>query len=287
MSDQRLQKILSEWQVWYISPPVKPQLVRELSKGRSHQSWLVRAEKLNYVIKLDNTNSRSLAHPLSQELAIQKVVAAYDLSPNVIYSGDDFSVSAFIVSKNTSIDFKDWISVGVELKKIHSLKVEVPKIDLYQHSENYWYKLSVTPKALEALRHVMWALLSQLELTRVQWGLCHHDLNRENLIFSQAGPVFIDWEYAAINHPYFDLATLKLHLTSEEYSFVLQGYTGLPEQVYSSNEKLDLALLTKYCCVVCYLEALWWAVTDVDAEEYQMSLAKLQEYIKFIPAVGR
>lgn len=45
--------------------------------------------------------------------------------------------------------------------------------------------------------------------------LCHNDLTRDNVLQSRSGPVAIDWEYAGIGSPWFDIAAALADLSTE------------------------------------------------------------------------
>lgn len=66
--------------------------------------------------------------------------------------------------------------------------------------------------------------------------LCHNDLNPKNVIFSEDVKL-IDWEYAALNDRYFDLAAVSVEfkLSTQEENYFLKNYFG-SEEVFSIDK---------------------------------------------------
>ncbi|WP_227765584.1 choline kinase family protein [Zhaonella formicivorans] len=96
---------------------------------------------------------------------------------------------------------------------------------------------------------------------------CHNDPLCENWLDDNKNFYLIDWEYAGMNDPMFDLGALSLEasLTPEQERFLLTEYYGrdITEQEYGS------LVINKFLC-----DALWsyWAVLQIatgkSREEY-------------------
>jgi thiamine kinase len=270
MTNFELFKALSTWQSWSIPLYQKPIVIGELTAGNSHQSWRVKSGGHEFVIKCNNPSSRILSQTLEQELLCQRIAAAEGLAPEVVFDCDRFFVSRFIEAEIDAL-VTNWLSVGSRLKKIHSLKVQLPSFDVVAHVERYWQQINkLACSEVSLLSEVcskMDLILPSVRCDQSELVLCHHDLNNSNVIFANTKPVFIDWEYAAPNHPYFDLATLQLRLAKDDYQQVIIGYgMGEPEMVK----------MNQYLCLVSYLEVLWWTIIDAKSTSLKKSFLQLQ-----------
>ncbi|MEL7566249.1 MAG: phosphotransferase, partial [Dehalobacterium sp.] len=88
---------------------------------------------------------------------------------------------------------------------------------------------------------------------------CHNDTLPENWIVGDDKLYLIDWEYAGMNDPNFDLAALSLEnsLSEEEERIFLSEYYGGE----ISEENYGRVVINKYLCD--YLWALW-SVLQID-----------------------
>ncbi len=91
--------------------------------------------------------------------------------------------------------------------------------------------------------------------------LCHNDLLPANLIDDGKRLWLVDWEYAGIGHPLFDLANLAANaaLDDEPESALLAAYRG-------QAEPRDLAELRTFRAVSLLREALWATIQTVDSD---------------------
>lgn len=269
---------LSTWRSWSIALSQEPTVVGVLTAGNSHQSWRVKSGVDEFVIKCNNPSSRLLSQTLKQELLCQRLVAESNLAPDVVFASENFFVSRYIQAK-IEPTVQDWFLVGSRLKKIHSIKIQLPVFDVVVHVNRYWQEITKLAEfdisLLAEVRSQMALILTSVRCRQAESVLCHHDLNSSNVIFAPSGPIFIDWEYAAPNHPYFDLATLQSQLATDDYHQVTKGY-GVDE--------LESVRMNQYLCLVKYLEVLWWAIIDAESASFRQSLQQLQVQLGSVPA---
>ncbi|MEM7279419.1 MAG: phosphotransferase, partial [Pseudomonadota bacterium] len=119
--------------------------------------------------------------------------------------------------------------LGIALSQLHALKRPSQSLDLRQWAESYCRGLD-EPKltVAKAWFEQMDGLLS--ELASSQSCLCHNDLVAENMIYGRK-LIFVDWEYAMANDPYFDLAVVCAHHSLDETAsrVLLESYCGLAD----------------------------------------------------------
>ena len=97
--------------------------------------------------------------------------------------------------------------------------------------------------------------------------LCHNDLHPENVLFNDQIQ-FIDWEYASLNLPYFDLAYAIEHfqMNKSEIGYFISEYS-------ESIQDIDLDTINKYRKLSKYVTLIWLLILD---KYYTMSSSETE-----------
>ena len=97
--------------------------------------------------------------------------------------------------------------------------------------------------------------------------LCHNDLHPENVLFNNRIQ-FIDWEYASLNLPYFDLAYAIEHfqMNKSEIGYFISEYS-------ESIQDIDLDTINKYRKLSKYVTLIWLLILD---KYYTMSSSETE-----------
>jgi thiamine kinase-like enzyme len=99
--------------------------------------------------------------------------------------------------------------------------------------------------------------------------LCHQDLLFENMIRTASGIVVVDWEYARLADPAYDLAvfTTTYSVNDHQRKMLLDAYrstdSGLPERILYYEK------------VYALIEILWWQIKGRRLDEQIQKLAGL------------
>lgn len=103
-------------------------------------------------------------------------------------------------------------------------------------------------------------LLSGLKIPLVS---SHNDLVLENILIDKAGDIrLIDWEYASMATPYWDLATL-----CNDAKFNLKQSKQILDEYQIENTSLELEILMEYQFLLKVLTTCWMAAfTEIDLE---------------------
>ena len=106
---------------------------------------------------------------------------------------------------------------------------------------------------------------------------CHNDLAAENWIYDGTKMWLIDWEYAGIGNPMFELACLSGHcfLTTEMEKELIRCYQG-----HYTDETMRKLKMFK---VVSLLRGVCWglietAISDLNVDYHQYAADKLEAY---------
>ena len=97
--------------------------------------------------------------------------------------------------------------------------------------------------------------------------LCHNDLHPENVLFNDRIQ-FIDWEYASLNLPYFDLAYAIEHfqMNKSEIGYFISEYS-------ESIQDIDLDTINKHRKLSKYVTLIWLSILD---KYYTMSSSETE-----------
>lgn len=107
------------------------------------------------------------------------------------------------------------------------------------------------PDGLEAIAQSLIEELSEEPSSSP--ALCHSDLHVQNLLIAPGGaPVILDWEYAHISDPWWDLAGWACNgdLTAERGELLLRHYLGREPTPAQAGRLRRLAWLYDYVCLL-------------------------------------
>lgn len=234
---------LLNWCEWNLPITRKPSLIRELTVGRTNQSYLIEADKQLWVLRINAINSKVLGIDRQREKVILENASLESLAPKILYCSVEHGVliTEFIDGEHwQAADLKDTDKLFLlmeTLHRIHTLNVSTKLFDYRQHAENYWQQLlhrNITVS--DKLHHQRDELLQMLVHVPGSNIICHHDPTPQNIIFSSDKLYFLDWEYAAPGWPAFDFAALSTEWNIPINKLALQ--TGIDTE--EINEALSL-----------------------------------------------
>ena len=243
---------------------------RYLSDGITNENYWISLNNKQYVLRLNTPDSARLGLNRQLETLIMKKVSELKLIPKILFQNDypSFRLSKWITGTAWTKDsFKQRINLNrlaETLKQLHALPhLEFPTIDLLARLEHYRSMiqqrhgqlpdiekqlLSKTIKSYSNLRNSMTPCL------------CHNDLSAANILELQPNNhsqlCFLDWEYAAVNEPLFELAVICIinELSDADKNYLLQAYMG-------SNQAQNVSLTFDYWCwFYKYISLLWGLV---------------------------
>ena len=244
-----LESVLQQWQTWDAPLQSQPRLLRELTDGLSHQSFLVADGPRRFVVRVENPLNRQLA--LDRKRELHWLTSTGALSPQPVWFDEHTLVC-------TCIDLPHWqppqhlVQIGKTLAQLHQLPCNDSPLDLIQHLNAYWQQLPSAPDSKVLHQRMLDLTQRALQLNPARC-LCHNDLIPANMLVDVSGCVLLDWEYAAVNAPGFDLATLAEHgaLHNDNLIQLLQTYAG---DAYIDDLRTQTDAFRP---VVRYLEWLW------------------------------
>ncbi|MBD3648511.1 MAG: phosphotransferase, partial [Pseudomonadales bacterium] len=163
-------------------------------------------------------------------------------------------------------------AVGRLFTEIHQIEMDID-IDtrLNPIDQAVWYRDQLADNIPAAVDRCYDEIVTGSPTSSSQYCLCHHDLLPENILDTPSGPVVLDWEYASLGEPAFDLAVFieGCRLNDPSRRALLDSYQGP-----ASLEHIDY-----YCGLYRLIEVLWWLLKDPGEPDIPGKIERLQQHL--------
>jgi thiamine kinase-like enzyme len=191
-------------------------------QGYCNENYVIHSEEKRYILRkfVRRDVDRKFEFKV-QQMAFEEGIAA---EPLLLDEENALAVSAYLEGTHKNrLEKNDLHQFAEVLKKVHTLNIEKDPIEL--------------ETLLETKSKAVKDAFSTLESFPSEYVLCHNDLNPRNVLFSKKIQL-IDWEDAAINDRYFDLASVcvEFNLDKENEAYFLRRY--FTEEIEINEVKL-------------------------------------------------
>ena len=233
----------------------------QLSDGPTNTSYLLEQAGAQYVLRLDKPDVVNLGLNRSNEMQVCQVVADGGLAPEPLY----FDPLAGIYLRRY-LPGRSWVVADLDspgnlerlarlIRELHKLTPVGATFDPLAAARRYAMQLG--SELSRSILHRVEKLMQQIAADSMGPALCHNDLVCDNVLEGER-LMLIDWEYAGIGDPFFDLAVVVQHHGLDEKSMhdFLQAYLKRPA---SAQETRHLGLQCNF--YQCLLE-LWEQIVD-------------------------
>lgn len=232
-----------------------------LEGGIANHSWLVGSAAGEWVVRVAGGADARLGVNRVAELQAQRAAAALGFAPAVVHAepAAGVLVSEFVAGRTlarTDLESPPLLAaLGARLAELHAQPPPrgVRRLDLHASLAHF---LELAPRAPGPLER-------ELLAARLRWALashapgasafCHNDLHHRNII-AAGRLMFVDWEYAGVGDPLFELAAvIRYHdLNPAERAALLTAHGG----------SFKPAAVDSMCLVFDCLHALWLDAAD-------------------------
>jgi thiamine kinase-like enzyme len=213
-----------------------------LDGGITNRNYRVRLGFSDYVIRLPGKDTSLLGIDRAAERIANQAAAGLGIAPAVAVADDEFLVTRFIECRPVSAAelASDPGDAARALRAFHDRGPQLPtRFWVPQLVEDYAAIVlsrggSLPPSYVHARETA--ARISRAR-TLVEGVSCHNDLLTANLIRSSAGELLlVDWEYAGLGDPFFDLGNLSINNDFDDDADrrLLTAYLGRPPDRGSS-----------------------------------------------------
>jgi thiamine kinase len=249
-SRRRLTQALSTWKDWKHPPASEPGVISQLG-GYTNESFHVSDTLKDWVVRINSTKPDAGINRHNELLAIE-AANSIGIAPGIAHNTNSFLVTEYLQCDKPTVD--DLAAIGKLFNRIHALDVNAKPMDLAQHLSNYYG--AITPDLDISSCYAKFSKLPTPRCaTRV---LCHQDMTLENLLKCDQQIFVIDWEFAHLSDPAYDLAVFSYTagLTQDQFTLLLENYSR--EDHYAREEDNLLERITYYELFYALIEILWW-----------------------------
>jgi aminoglycoside phosphotransferase (APT) family kinase protein len=175
-------------------------------------------------------------------LRVQRLAADAGIAPRIVHVDEArrATTSAFVVDRSFPLFYRDprthdeaLLALGRMVRRVHALPIpeDAETQDPATFLSGVWAGLhpafTLPPFAVDAVQRVLDVQAPAREREPV---LSHNDMNPSNLVYDGEGLLLFDWETAAPNDPFYDLAVLSVFLRMDEATCqrMLAAYDDAP-----------------------------------------------------------
>jgi hypothetical protein len=181
--------------------------VRALGAGLISETYRVARDGVAYTLKIAMEQRPDLHLDLPWEVRVLEGAASVGLAPRLVYCDLD---GAVLLTRWAAAP-ANLEKIAALLRRVHALAVPMParQVIPLQWIAIYDEALSrrTAPSSDPALRRAALSRTESLaELPRTVGVVCHSDLHAMNVIQAGDSLILLDWEYAHVTDPLWDLA---------------------------------------------------------------------------------
>lgn len=256
-----LTPVLSRVPAWRDRTDIKTTF---LSGGITNQNYRVDVGSESFVIRLGGAKTVLLGIDRANEYAATRVAAGIGVAPEVMdfIQPEGYLIARFIRGREIPVDemreSKTLQAVAHTLKKIHALPPLRATFSPFQVVRDYDQLarengVTTFPENYAWLRASMDEIEQSLNRAAVPAVFCHNDLLNGNFLRDEQNQIrILDWEYAGMGDPFFDLANFSAHheLRDDQISTFLAAYFGDTTPQQFAHLKLQQAMSD-------FREAMW------------------------------
>jgi len=242
---------IDNWQAWGFTQA--PRLVRQFDSGENHQCWLIQSEGKQWVVK-------RFEHSFEQALQGQQLANDQNLAPLVNVARKPWLLMEFIEHetkfKPTNHQLK---SIAASLAELHGISESSFRFDLLEFANGYLDSVS----NFERIKHQeMLIALDYFVNDTTPWCFCHNDLVLENIVIEANRTRFLDWEFAGLNNPWFDIAAILVYadLSADQTTEFLNAYGANVSSPWSNKQ--GRAIFWSAQVSLLWLDLIWHAARD-------------------------
>ena len=203
-----LEAAIDNWRHWdtgkdsRISGP--PKVDKQLVGGLTNEDFLVASGDLRAVVRVNSATTDALGISREREHRLLTVLQPSGCVPRLLFSDSEVQVTQLIEGRHlTRDDLKDRVILDhLEncIERIQSYSVDCMTKRNYKSYINLYSDQVPNFDGLSEIE----SAASLIDMGEWEPVIGHHDLILENIIWSNKGMFFIDWEYAHLGHPLID-----------------------------------------------------------------------------------
>ena len=236
--------------------PGQDVLVERLGGGITNHNFKVTVGDDAFVLRVGGKGTVLLGIDRGHEHEATRVAASLGIGPEVVSFADGCLVTRFIDGRPVPPEELDPATAGATIRTVHDGPAIPGRFDSFRVVETYHdtaeaHGVSIPSAYTEASRRA-----AEIEATRAGAPLrpCHNDLLNANFLHDGVRLRIVDWEYAGMGDPFFDLGNFAANheLDEDGERSLLEGYGEAGEEA--------LATLRTMRFMSDFREAMWGVV---------------------------
>jgi thiamine kinase len=260
--------------------------------GKVNRSFLVRTRRGRFVVRLNENTGADPGLDRVRELALHTIAAGAGIAPPVVYSSPDHScfitdyVDGRLWTPHYFTRMRDLRALGLRLGALHALSPPaMARFDPMATARRYAATIiRGDPSEVDRMDNLLEKGDRAFERSgSAQRAACivHSDLHHGNVLTAER-IYFIDWEYAHLGDPLFDLAcVIGYYPRAVSHGELLLKASGLEAQGATEAE------LTELTRVFNLLTFLWYRarrlIRSVTATDLQLEATALRRMLTLAP----
>ena len=264
-------EILDDWALWGVMDErPSPAMFTPLLGGLTNLSYLINVKGRRFTLRVEGENSKELGIDRNVELSVHDALIHSGVTPNIVFHNPSkhYWIREYVdghMPTKSNITLKQISSMVEVLSSVHQLdtRIQLPVISLKKRSFNLLSVLCQSGYLNKSQSHQINSILVGMpefptdgpcELDDL--ALCHMDPTLKNWIFSEDEKLWlIDWEYAGLGHPLWDIAVLVDEIPFERCieDIVLSAYN-------KSFKHFSITELERAIKQIGVVSWLWYAI---------------------------
>lgn len=201
-------------------------IVKRLLGGMSHFTYHIQAKDIDYTIRLIG-KAGNLYVDRVEELENIKRIIPLGLNNETVFfdTKTGVKIAKYIPGTVlTELDIMDHLpKIAQTLKKLHNSKIEPFKdYELKKRLERYESYINCRSEKYLELKS-KWFQMYEEVYQKYPKVFCHNDAQRSNMVRANNQLYLLDWEYAALNDPYYDIASFG-NVKFDDALMLLEAY---------------------------------------------------------------
>ena len=246
---EQLKKIIS-------NIPHEIKIICPLKKGLISEIYLCNFNNIKSVIRLDLEIPDWLKIQRDSEIRIldlnnndksEKNILYHDLQRGILIrrfiEGNKFNLNK--INSDQQLEL-----LGRAIKEIHKTNYEKDAVNNFSNSINRYKEILKYKIQKDPILEIGFEIYQDLNHESYPKVFSHNDLTQENIIWDHEY-VFIDWEYAGLNNPLFDIASIifSYSLNDQQIDSLCRGY--------GKKSEVDMEILRKWVKFTYFCDYIW------------------------------
>jgi len=209
--------------------PGRPARIEPLGGGITNRNFRVEVGDETFVLRIGGEDTQLLGIDRSAEHAASRVAAELGLAPEVVafVEPEGYLVTRYVEGEVGRVDVAE---VGAALRRLHDGPTIPSRFDSFRVVETYLAIADERGVGIPPAYEHASELAQRIQQRRGDAPLCpcHNDLLNANFIDDGSRLWLVDWEYAGMGDPLFDLGNFAVNheLDADGEHELLEAYGG-------------------------------------------------------------